>query len=302
MSAHPPPLHQERFLQSLRFDQLDRAAAHGEAVREITGVSLSDIVSNPLLPLDEAGFLLTSLATLTVAQIRDHWDRLGEPERGERVVQAFAHSIQLPDFWRVASNRGLFISQMAVPNHPLRSEPGSKLMERPNCDASPICSETHRLFLELTNASSTADLDAAITRHQSLIASAAEEGDWHFLQSLGETIREVRSSRRKKPRPVWNFRIPNNNRRGKIVQFARVTWLSHLYWLMPTGLLQDPNLLDASEQQAKDLSRGRLPRADPPAIEHVRDSAEGDGDPRFRFGKAWGNGPKICPSDYPRET
>ena len=85
------------------------------------------------------------------------------------------------------------------------------------------------------------------------------------------------------------------------MQFARITWLSHLFWLTPPGVLAAERVLNVTLQVAKDTSRHDLPRAEQPAIEFIRD-AEGGGEAEFRFGDGWRNGPEVRPSDFPRES
>ena len=300
MPTDPPASHQARFLRSLRFDQPDPIEAYADSVRIVTGAELASIIPGRPEPPNEQALLLIALATLTVARIRDHWDRIGEPERGERVANAFAWSMQLGGFWAIASSPGFFFAPTAVKGHPLRSAPGNQLMERPLWDDCP----TNRLIKELLDASSTEDLETTISDNDSLITEAAEEGDWHFFQLLGEAIGEAigdaRSSLREHPEP-WDFRIPENAQRGSATQFARIAWLSHLYWLMPPGVLAHRHVLNVTLQVAKDTSRYDLPRADKPVIEFVRDG-EDSGEAKFRFGGGWDNGPEVLPSDYPRES
>lgn len=268
------------------------------AIKQLTGI----IVPAPLMRGGDPQVTFAPqgviLALLTLSRIQDHWDALGESERGERVLQAFTHSMLLPGFWPVASTvaaiahqRFRFAHQRIVdrfeavyPVDPIRAhEEGTILAQISNkhCDDS----QQRQLHKE----------------YSKVIGEAAARGDTEFQELLGNALRD--------PKWKWEapiqegaYLIPSSKQHGATRAFARLAWLSHLYWLMPTQLIESPSLLDARQQQAKDtISRDKLPQMKPPAIEHVADG-KSKKEAWFRFGKWWLDGPLVHPGDYPREV
>ena len=300
MDTQPPPSHVDQFFDDLNLEADKPIAFYTPAIHGVTGVPIWGIIQGPMDELFDVGVTLIAISAFTIARIRDHWEREGEPDRGERVANAFAYSIQLDPFWEIATSYGFATSQLKVFDPDKQHPPAiQKRLDRLGEQDPDRAKAEGELFLDLSANDDGERRSETVQDCADMIADAARRGDTEFFDLLGEAIR--------KPRfpfthlhPDVGYLIPQSNQRGKTRDFARFAWLSHLYWLMPAGLLRDSNILDASKQQAKDTSRDKLPRSGETAFEHVREDDAGDA--QFRLGKAWANGPEIRPSDYPREV
>ena len=297
----------------------DPLGAYSKAVRESTGVDLHSTLG-PINPYGRGvynGFKKIALATMTVARIQDYWDEKGEPKRGDRVAAAFAHSMSLPEFWETIisyENRPHAVQEMIEgkerENPALELAPGNSLKNKYAFAATYAPDDPEfTIIMMIENAKSVDDLKEALAKHEDLITNESINGSIYFFTGLGgalsdamQRIREEKSGEASILKKEWDFRIPMNNKRGAIIKFLYAAWFSHLYWLMPPGLLRDARLVDATEQQTKDLSRYKFGRASKPAITHVREGQAPPEEPAFRFSKEWKNGPEVYPGDYPRES